>query len=73
MEVVLNRTQKRVFDYLTEHGSISTLDAFVDLGETRLSARIFELKEKGICISSKTKAVTNRFGEKRTIKEYRIG
>ena len=72
-EIKLNKTQKRVFDYITEFGSITTFQAFVDLGESRLSARIWELRNKGINISSKTKIVSNRYNEKRTVKEYFIG
>ena len=49
MEIELNKTQRRVFDYLTQYGSITTLQAFVDLGESRLSARIYELKNHTKC------------------------
>jgi len=72
-EIKLSKAQRRVFDYMTEFGSITTLQAFVDLGESRLSARIFEIKEKGVNISSASKVVKNRWGEKRTVKEYCIG
>lgn len=71
-EVVLNTTQQRVFDYITEFGSITSLQAFVDLGESRLSARVWELKAKNINISSEMVEVTNRFGEKRHVKRYFI-
>ena len=72
-KIKLSKREKRVFDYMTEFGSITTIQAFTDLGESRLSGAIFALKEKGVNISSKTKAVTNRYGEKRMIKEYQIG
>lgn len=68
----LGKTQQRVFDYMKKFGSITTRDAFVDLGETRLSARIFEIQEKGIPIKSEFEEVTNRFGEKRHVKRYWI-
>lgn len=71
-EIKLNTTQQRVFDYLTEFKSITTLQAFVDLGESRLSARIFELREKGIKIDSEMIEVENRFHEKRHVKRYFI-
>lgn len=71
-EIKLNTTQQRVFDYLTEFKSITTLQAFVDLGESRLSARIFELREKGIKIDSEMIEVVNRFHEKRHVKRYFI-
>lgn len=72
-KIKLSKTQQRVFDYMLEFGSITSLQAFVDLGESRLSAVIFELKKKGVTISGETKSVKNRFGETRYIKEYRIG
>ena len=71
-EVYLNTTQKRIFDYITEFGSITSLQAFVDLGESRLSARVWELKDKGIKIDSEMVEVENRFHEKRHVKRYFI-
>ena len=72
-EIKLNTTQKRVFDYMLDFGSITSMQACFDLGETRLSARIFELKEKGVNISYNWKSVKNRYGETRHIKQYFIG
>ena len=72
-QIELTKSEKRIFDYMTEFGSITTLQSFVDLGESRLSARVFELKKKGINISSERVSVTNRFGEKRSVKKYWIG
>lgn len=69
----LNTTQQRVFDFMLEEGGITSMDAFVELGETRLSARIFELKKKGVNISSENISVKNRYGEKRSVKKYFIG
>lgn len=71
-EIILNKTQKRVFDYILEFGSITSLQAFTDLGETRLSARIYELKDRGINIGTEVIAVKNRFGESRHVKKYFI-
>lgn len=66
-------TQKdMVLDYMNQYGSISTLEAFRDLGITRLSARIFELKEKGIRIGSKWTTAKNRFGKKVAFMTYYI-
>ena len=72
-QIKLSKAQQRVFDYMVEFGSITTLQAFVDLGESRLSAMIFELKKKGVLITDERKTVKNRWGEARSIKEYRIG
>jgi hypothetical protein len=73
MEAIeLNTTQQRVFDYIMEFGSITTLQAFADLGESRLSARIWELRDKGVNIDSEVITVKNRFGESRHVKKYFI-
>lgn len=69
---ILDRTQKRVYDFILENGGITTLQANKELGETRLSARIFELKEKGVNITSEWLKVTNRYGEPRRVKKYFI-
>lgn len=71
-EIKLSKAEQRVFDYMFEYGSITTLQAFVDLGESRLSAMIFNLKKKGVLISDERKEVENRWGEKRWVKEYKI-
>lgn len=70
--IKLSKAQQRIFDFIVENGSITTLDAFIDFGETRLSARIYELKEKGVQIKTKHKTVKNRFGEIRHVNEYYI-
>lgn len=71
-QIILNKTQKRVFDFIMEFGSITSLEAFTELGETRLSARIYELKDKGINIGTEMVAIKNRFGENRYVKKYFI-
>lgn len=73
LQIQLNTTQRRVFNYMMDFGSITTLEACNDLGETRLSARIFELKDKGIPISYEWIEVQNRYKEKRRVKRYYIG
>lgn len=72
-EIKLSKSEQRVFDYILEFGAITSLEAFVDLGETRLSGRIYELKRKGVNIISDFKSVKNRYGENRQVKEYKIG
>ena len=70
--IVLNTTQQRVFDYMVDFGSITSIEACNDLGETRLSARIFELKKKGIPVGADFIKVRNRYGESRHVKRYYI-
>lgn len=68
--IKLNTTQQRVFDYMVENGFITTLDAWDKIGESRLSARIYELIHKGVNVKSETIEVRNRYGEKRHVKQY---
>lgn len=66
-------TQKqRVLDYIREFGSISSMEAFEDLGITRLSAVIFDLKESGHEFDTKTEHGKNRFGEKTSFARYSL-
>ena len=51
----------RTLDYLHEFGSITTLDAFRDLGNTRLSSTIFLLRKKGHKIESDSVDVPTRW------------
>ena len=53
----------KILSYMREHGSITTLDAFRFIGCTRLSAWIFELKEKGHNITRDIIRVKTRDGE----------
>ena len=72
-KLILDITQQRVYDFIKEHGGITSKEANDKLGETRLSARIFELKEKGVNIQDEWLWVKNRYGEKRHVKKYFIG
>ena len=71
-DIELSVSEERVFSFMLDFGGITTLDAFVELGDTRLSARIFTLKEKGIPIGSDRIKVKNRYGESRSVKRYYI-
>ena len=59
----MGKQQERVLKYMMDYGSISSLEAFRDLGVTRLSAVIFCLKRKGHRITSTTEFRKNRYGE----------
>lgn len=54
---------------MRRYGSITTLDAFRDLGITRLAGVIFELR-KDYNIVSKTEESRNRYGEKTAYSRY---
>lgn len=69
-----NMTQiQRILNYLEAGNTITTLNAFNELGITRLAARIHELKRQGHPINKKTISVTNRYNEKCSVAEYYMG
>jgi hypothetical protein len=61
----------RVLEYIKENGGI-TLQAFTELGCTRLSAQIYILRHQGIFVDDKEVCVKNRYGEKCYVKYYFI-
>ena len=60
--VYLMKQTEQVLEFMRQEGSITTMDAFVELGITRLSAVIFNLKEEGYKIKSTTEKSKNRYG-----------
>lgn len=63
---------QRVLDYMDKFGSITQLEAFLDLGVMRLASRISDLKKQGYPIQSDVVAVKNRFEEDCYIKRYSL-
>ena len=61
--------EERVIKYIKDFGSISSLDAFKDLGITRLSAVIFNLR-RDYNVSDTWEYVENRYGYKVKFKRY---
>ena len=62
-----------VLDYMEEFGSITPIDAFRDLGITRLSAIVFNLKEEGHDIVKVIETGKNRFGNRTGYARYSFG
>jgi len=62
----------RLLDYLKAHKTITSLEAIRDLGNTRLSATIYNLRKDGYDISSTDIAVPNRWGTKTTVSQYKL-
>lgn len=54
---------ERVSKYMEDFGSISTMEAFTELGITRLASRIHDLTRMGVSIIKTTEAGKNRYGE----------
>lgn len=64
---------ERILQYMDDFGSISTMQAFSDLGITRLASRIHDLRSMGIEIADETMTGKNRYGETTHFKVYRRG
>ena len=65
--------KKRILKYMNDFGSITTYDAFKDIGCTKLTTRISELRKEGYLIIGTAESSTNRYGEKVTYNRYRLG
>ena len=66
-------TQKdRIVKWLEDYGSITSWDAYRELGITQLGARVFELKELGYKFSKETVRTKNRYGYPTHYDIYRL-
>ena len=70
---IAKATQRdRVIAYINEYGSITSWQAYADLGIMQLGARIFELKELGYVFKKEKTYRLNRWGEKVKFDKYMI-
>lgn len=64
-------TQKdRIINYIRQFESISSWEAYSDLGITQLGARIDQLKKEGYEFKTKWESKKNRYGEDVSFKRY---
>ena len=68
----IRRQGVRVLGYMEQFGDITSLEAFQDLGITRLAAVIFDLKKNGVPIKTERVSSTNRYGEVVNYARYSI-
>lgn len=64
--------KNRILEYMKRYGSITTWEAFADLGCTRLSEYIRQLRQDYVIEYTWIK-VKNRYGELVEYKKYRLG
>lgn len=62
----------KILNYIRKHGSISQLEASDELRITRLSARVFDMKAKGIPVEGSIVENVNRDGSVTRYKRYFI-
>ena len=54
---------KKIANYIEKYGSITSFEAFRDLGITKLTTRISEMRRSGLEIIGEWETGGNRFGE----------
>lgn len=59
-----------ILNYIRDFGSITPMQAFADLGITKLSTRISEMKRDGINIKVDSVQQKNRYGKTITFSKY---
>lgn len=64
---------ERIIQYMKDFGSITTHQAFTDLGCTRLASRVNDLKKQGYDIKSEFVSGKNRYDETVSYKKYYLG
>ena len=64
--------RKKNIEYIRQYGSITTYDAFIDLGCVCLPKRISELKEEGYVFKTVVETGKNRFDEPVNYNRYSL-
>jgi len=62
--------RQRIINYIWECGSITSLEAYKELGITQLATRIKELKELGYEFKTEWESSKNRYDERVDYKRY---
>jgi len=63
---------ERIIDYINRFGSITPMEAFTDLGVTKLATRVSEMKRDGVEFDQELVSSKNRYGEKVHYMKYRL-
>ena len=67
----MKTTQKdRILDYIRKFGSITSWEAYQDLGVMQLGARIDQLQKDGYQFKAEWEQKKNRYGEDVSFKRY---
>ena len=63
----------RIIDYASRKKTITPMEAFTNLGITKLATRIGEIERKGLARFDRTRmTVPNRFGEETSFFKYTL-
>lgn len=61
--------KERIIEYMETYGSITTFQAFADLGITRLSEYIRQIRQERVVLDE-TIATKNRYGDRTWYKKF---
>ena len=64
--------QEALLRYIEDCGSITSFEAFQELGITRLASVVYNLKKKGYDFDTEDITVKNRYGQHVTFARYRL-
>ena len=59
-----------IVQYIKEFGSITPMQAFADLGITKLATRISEMRKDGMDFKIETVSIRNRYGKSVSYAKY---
>lgn len=59
-----------IIEYITEFGSITPMQAFADLGITKLATRISEMRKDGMKFNIEMISTKNRYGKAVNFAKY---
>lgn len=62
--------RERIMEYMREFGSITSWEAYSDLGITQFATRVKKLKEQGYEFKMEWESRRNRYGELVSFKRY---
>ena len=64
--------RQQILQYIEDFGSITSYEAYIDLGITQLATRIKELKGQGYQFNYRWITKKNRYGKPVRFKEYTL-
>jgi hypothetical protein len=62
--------REAIIEYITEFGSITPMQAFADLGITKLATRISEMRKDGMDFKIEMVSTKNRYGKSVSYAQY---
>ena len=62
--------REQIIEYITEFGSITPMQAFADLGITKLATRISEMRKDGMDFKIEMVSTKNRYGKSVSYAKY---